>query len=76
MVPKDTILHLNKNFPLDVGVLAPIFLNVLKLAPGQALFVPPNVLHAYIDGDAVENIPYSIFLFFAIKGHNYECLVF
>jgi mannose-6-phosphate isomerase len=56
LVPKEVILHLQKNFPLDVGVLAPIFLNTFKLAPGQALFVSPNVLHAYVDGDAVENI--------------------
>jgi len=50
----DVIQYLQKNFPLDVGVLAPIFLNVLRLAPGQALFVQPHVLHAYLDGDAVE----------------------
>lgn len=62
MIPKDVIHHLSKFFPLDVGVLAPIFLNVLRLQPGQGLFVPPNVLHAYIDGDAVESILYVIFL--------------
>jgi len=54
LIPKDVIHHLAKSFPNDVGVLAPIFLNVLRLQPGQGLFVPPNVLHAYIDGDAVE----------------------
>lgn len=58
------IYHLNKSFPLDVGVLAPVFLNVLRLQPGQGLFVPPNVLHAYIDGDAVESICYLLFIIF------------
>lgn len=38
----------------DVGVLAPLFLHVFALAPGEALFTGPGVLHAYLEGFGVE----------------------
>lgn len=43
-----------KDFPLDVGVFAVFFFNYYKLTPGEALFLPPRVPHAYISGDSVE----------------------
>mmetsp|Transcript_7958 Transcript_7958/g.14387 ORF Transcript_7958/g.14387 Transcript_7958/m.14387 type:complete len:319 (-) Transcript_7958:68-1024(-) len=48
------ILKFNSQFPLDCGVLSPIFLNVLNLKPGESLYVPPNTPHAYISGDIIE----------------------
>ncbi|WP_051328314.1 mannose-6-phosphate isomerase, class I [Desulfatirhabdium butyrativorans] len=41
-------------YPSDIGCLAPLFLNVICLEPGQALFLPPNTLHAYLEGTAIE----------------------
>ena len=40
--------------PGDAGVLAPIFLNLIALRPGQALFLSPGELHCYLEGTAVE----------------------
>ncbi len=39
---------------VNVGVQAPLFLNLVELAPGQALYQPAGVLHAYVQGMGVE----------------------
>ena len=41
-------------YPGDIGVLSPLFLNVLKLSPGEAAYLPPGELHAYLHGLGVE----------------------
>ena len=41
-------------YPGDTGALAPIFLRLLVLAPGEAVFVEPGVMHAYLRGAGVE----------------------
>ncbi len=38
----------------DMGIFAPILLNLVRLSPGQALFLPAGELHAYLHGVAVE----------------------
>jgi mannose-6-phosphate isomerase len=38
----------------DPAVLAPLYLNIVHLAPGEALSLPSGVLHAYIHGLGVE----------------------
>lgn len=43
-----------KTYPHDPSVLAPFFLNVVHLAEGQALYLEPRTLHAYIHGHGVE----------------------
>ncbi len=40
--------------PGDVGALAPLYLNLVTLAPGQAFFLPAGELHAYLEGVALE----------------------
>jgi mannose-6-phosphate isomerase len=49
---------LMKNFaglyPWDPGIISPLFLNVITLQPGQAIFIPDGVLHAYISGFGLE----------------------
>jgi mannose-6-phosphate isomerase len=40
--------------PSDPGVLAALLLRRIDLAPGQAVFVPPGMLHAYLGGLGVE----------------------
>ncbi len=40
--------------PQDVGVLSVFFLNLVTLAPGQAMYLPANEPHAYVSGELVE----------------------
>jgi len=41
-------------YPGDPAVIAPIYLNVFRLEPGEAVFLEAGVLHAYIHGFGVE----------------------
>jgi mannose-6-phosphate isomerase len=41
-------------YPGDPAVIAPLYLNVFNLEPGQAVFLEAGVLHAYIHGFGVE----------------------
>ncbi len=40
--------------PGDRGALSVFFLNLIRLAPGEALFIPPGEPHAYLRGDIIE----------------------
>ena len=46
--------RLHQKYPGDVGVLSPLILNLITLQPGQAVFLPPRQLHAYLDGLGIE----------------------
>jgi len=46
------ILH--EKYPGDIGVLGPLFLNLVRLEPGQAMFLPAGQLHAYLEGTGLE----------------------
>ncbi len=48
------VARLMTHYPADVSALAPLYLNVLTLAPGDALFLPAGELHAYLEGTAIE----------------------
>ncbi|MCL1991846.1 MAG: mannose-6-phosphate isomerase, class I [Spirochaetes bacterium] len=50
----ELLLRFAELYPGDPSVLSPLYLNVLTLKPGQALFVGAGVLHAYISGFGVE----------------------
>ncbi|MDR1420885.1 MAG: mannose-6-phosphate isomerase, class I [Treponema sp.] len=41
-------------YPGDPSVIAPLYLNLVTLEPGEAIFLPAGVLHAYMEGFAVE----------------------
>lgn len=41
-------------YPGDGGALAPLFLNLRTLRPGEAVFTGAGVLHAYLEGLGVE----------------------
>ena len=41
-------------YPGDPAVIAPLYLNVFRLEPGEAFFLKARVLHAYIHGFGVE----------------------
>lgn len=42
------------DFPEDIGILAPAMLNLIRLEPGEALFLPAGSLHAYLSGTGIE----------------------
>jgi mannose-6-phosphate isomerase len=48
------VQRLHARYPGDVGSLSPLYLNLVALAPGQALFLPAGELHAYLEGTALE----------------------
>jgi mannose-6-phosphate isomerase len=41
-------------YPGDSGVIAPLYLNLLSLVPGEAIYLPAGILHAYVHGMGVE----------------------
>ncbi len=56
--PKYWILRGDEEFTLagrrDRGLLAIPLLNLVHLKPGQALYLPPGTLHAYLEGAGLE----------------------
>lgn len=48
------VLKLSSFYPSDIGVLAPLYLNVIDLEVGQAMYLPAGVMHAYIEGTGLE----------------------
>lgn len=45
---------LRKLYPGDIGMIAPLFLNLVRLEPEEALYLAPGELHAYLNGAGVE----------------------
>jgi mannose-6-phosphate isomerase len=48
------LLKLEAAYPGDIGILTPIILNLVRLEPGQAMFLPAGQLHAYLEGTGIE----------------------
>jgi mannose-6-phosphate isomerase len=48
------LLHLNSEFPGDIGCFGAYLFNHVHLAPGQAIFIQANEPHAYIKGQCLE----------------------
>lgn len=48
------VLNLYEYYPDDITILSPLFLNVVFLRPGEAMYVLPGELHSYLKGMAVE----------------------
>jgi mannose-6-phosphate isomerase len=48
------VARLLERYPGDPGVLAPLYLNLVTLAPEEGLFLPAGQLHAYLEGTALE----------------------
>jgi mannose-6-phosphate isomerase len=46
--------RLMTRYPADVSALSPLYLNLVTLGPGEALFLPAGELHAYLEGTALE----------------------
>ncbi|MDR0720827.1 MAG: mannose-6-phosphate isomerase, class I [Treponema sp.] len=41
-------------YPGDPAIISPLYLNVLRLKPGEAMFLPSGALHAYVYGFGIE----------------------
>lgn len=41
-------------YPGDAGVLAPLFLNLVTLAPGEGMYLGAGELHSYLEGTGIE----------------------
>jgi len=50
----ELILELKEQYPGDIGLFSPLFLHVLTLSPGQAMFLDACTPHAYIKGTGLE----------------------
>jgi mannose-6-phosphate isomerase len=48
------ILSIHQEYPSDIGVLSPLYLNLVCLSPGEAMFLPAGQLHAYLEGLGME----------------------
>jgi mannose-6-phosphate isomerase len=48
------MIDLYEQYPSDIGVFSPIILNLIRLEPGQAMFLPAGTLHAYLNGVGIE----------------------
>ena len=48
------VIRLSRECPGDIGVLSPIFLNLVQLNPGEAIHIPAGELHAYLEGTGLE----------------------
>ena len=48
------VLRLNQEYPGDMGVLSPLFMNIVRLRPGQGMYTPSGRLHTYLEGAGIE----------------------
>jgi mannose-6-phosphate isomerase len=47
---RDLVLSISRDFPGDIGVLCVFMLNIIRLQPGEAIFLGAGEPHAYISG--------------------------
>lgn len=52
--PRGIVLSCVAEYPVDPGLFCPFLLNVMHLEPGEALFLQPKTLHAYVYGNGIE----------------------
>jgi mannose-6-phosphate isomerase len=50
----ELVQRCNTQFPADIGLFNLFFLNFVRLAPGQAMYLKADDIHAYISGDIIE----------------------
>lgn len=48
------VARLGELYPGDIGVVSSLLLNLIRLAPGEAVYLPAGNLHAYLGGIGVE----------------------
>ncbi|KFA67949.1 hypothetical protein S40285_03548 [Stachybotrys chlorohalonatus IBT 40285] len=53
-VLSELVTRLHGDFGSDIGIFVLFFLNYVQLAPGEALFLVADDIHAYVSGDIIE----------------------
>jgi len=48
------ITKLHRFYPEDTALLAPAFLNLIHLKPGDAFSISPGIMHCYLQGTGIE----------------------
>lgn len=48
------VIRLYQQFPDDIGIFCPFFMNYVQMDVGECLYMPQNTPHAYLSGDIVE----------------------
>jgi len=48
------VLNLHEKYPEDAAIAGPLYLNLVQLQPGEALYLSAGELHAYLDGLGME----------------------
>lgn len=48
------IAQFYQDYPDDIGLFSPLLLNIIELAPGEAMFLDAQTPHAYIHGTGIE----------------------
>jgi mannose-6-phosphate isomerase len=51
---RSTACELAELYPDDIGVVCALLLNRVHLEPGEAVYLPPGALHAYLHGTGIE----------------------
>ncbi|RKF20073.1 mannose-6-phosphate isomerase, class I [Alginatibacterium sediminis] len=50
----ELVSKLAQSYPNDIGAFSPLFLNVLTLKPGEAMYLDACTPHAYVEGTGLE----------------------
>lgn len=50
----DWTVELNRVYPGDTGVLSPLIMEIVRLEPGEALYISSGQLHSYLEGAGIE----------------------
>jgi mannose-6-phosphate isomerase len=50
----DWTIKLNRVYPGDTGVLSPFIMEIVRLEPGEALYISSGQLHSYLEGAGIE----------------------
>lgn len=47
-------VRLNRAYTGDIGVLSPLFMKIVRLEPGEAMYISSGQLHSYLEGAGIE----------------------
>jgi mannose-6-phosphate isomerase len=47
-------VKLNRAYTGDIGVLSPLFMKIVRLEPGEAMYISSGQLHSYLEGAGIE----------------------
>ncbi len=54
LTARQIALQAVSEFPSDPGVFAPYLLNIVELQEGEAIYLEPGIVHAYVRGNGIE----------------------